>query len=124
VGYGYNSTGSDTMYSGLAMESSTTFEPVHLPPPPPPLRPWEWETAVANNRQCKETTMATITFEQVQHLNCDAMYGKIKPLKYLLTYYTPHTHKKKGTRAFIHSFIEVCLLSLARSFVLCSLFIL
>lgn len=33
-GYGYDSTGSDTIYSGLAMESSTTFEPASLPPPP------------------------------------------------------------------------------------------
>ena len=32
--YGYDSSGSDAMYSGLAMESSTTFEPAHLPPPP------------------------------------------------------------------------------------------
>jgi len=33
-GYGYESAGADTMYSGLSMESSTTFEPASLPPPP------------------------------------------------------------------------------------------
>merc|ERR1712232_557546 len=33
-GYGYDSAGADTMYSGLSMESSTTFEPASLPPPP------------------------------------------------------------------------------------------